>query len=108
MRKTFLLIALSFVSFSIYASELPRYDVPAGCQEVANFGGGSHQIYNSCIQMEQAAYNNLKDRWESIAVGIRRSCIDVASFGGSSYQILESCIQMEEGAAGNPETFSFD
>jgi hypothetical protein len=108
MKKTFLLIALSALSFSAYANELPRYDVPASCQEVANFGGGSHQIYNSCIQMEQQAYNNLKNRWAGIPNDIRGSCIEVASFGGNSYQILESCIQMEQGAADNPETFSFD
>lgn len=71
-------------------------------------GGGSHQIYNGCIQMEQGAYNILKGRWANVSSRIRNHCHEVASFGGGSYQILQGCVQMEEDAAGNRQSFSFD
>jgi hypothetical protein len=96
------------VSTLATAQELPRFDVEGHCEEVAEFGGGSHQIYNGCIQMEQSSYNSLRDRWGGIEPGIRRHCQEVATFGGGSYQILQGCVQMEEDAAGNRESFSFD
>lgn len=108
MRYFIFVVAALALSPLANASELPRFDVEAGCEDVAGMAGGSHQIYNSCIQMEQQSYNNLRDRWADIDSGVRRSCIDVAGFGGDSYQILESCIQMEESAAGNRQSFSFD
>ncbi|MCL7931274.1 hypothetical protein [Halomonas llamarensis] len=95
-------------AFSAHAQSLPRFDVEAHCEDVAEFGGGSHQIYNSCIQMEQSSYNAIRDQWPSVSSRIRNHCQEVAEFGGESYQILESCVQMEENAAGNRESFSFD
>jgi len=99
---------LAVVPLSALGQEVPRFDVEAHCEEVAEFGGGSHQIFNSCMQMEQNAYNGLKGQWANTSGRIRNHCQEVAEFGGGSYQILQSCMQMEESAAGNRETFSFD
>ena len=66
-------------------------------------------MYNSCIDQEQGAYNNLKDRWASLSDRIQGYCDEVASFGGpGSYTMLESCVQMESSAANNRSKFSFD
>lgn len=65
-------------------------------------------IYNSCVEMEQQAYDGLKHRWSSIPAGTRSHCDEVARFGGAgSYSILESCVQMEQEAAGNSPTFTW-
>lgn len=95
------------LSLPVAAQELPRFDAEAHCENVAQFAGGSHSIYNGCIQLEQSAYNKLRPRWENIVQGIRRHCTEVAEFGGGSYQILEGCVQMEERAAGGRKSFSY-
>lgn len=109
MIRTIFITAIALLwSVQAVAQDMPRFDVEAHCEEVAEFGGGSHQIYNGCIQIEQGAYNSLKGRWANVSSRIRNHCHEVASFGGGSYQILQGCVQMEEDAAGNRQSFSFD
>ena len=88
---------------------MPRYDVEAHCNEVAGFGGEfSEMMYDGCFDMEQAAYNNLKDRWTDLPGRMRGHCEDIASFGGpGSYSMLEGCVQMEEAAASTDNTFQY-
>jgi len=106
--KSLLVLLLSSASQLALAQDMPRFDVEAHCEEVAEFADGSHQIFNSCIQMEQNAYNGLKAHWANVGGRIRSHCQEVAQFSGGSYQILQSCVQMEEDAAGNRQSFSFD
>lgn len=108
MRRYLIAFTLAAASLAASAQDMPRFDVEAHCEQVAEFAGGSHQIFNSCIQMEQNAYNGLKARWASVGGRIRSHCQEVAQFSGGSYQILQSCVQMEEDAAGNRQSFSFD
>lgn len=108
MGRRLAVLLLAAVPLTAVGQEVPRFDVEAHCEEVADFGGGSHQIFNSCMQMEQSAYNGLKDHWANTSGRILKHCQEVAEFSGGSYQILQSCIQMEESAAGSRETFSFD
>ncbi len=108
MRRYLIAFTLAAAPLAAIAQDMPRFDVEAHCEEVAEFAGGSHQIFNSCIQMEQNAYNGLKGRWANVSGRIRGHCQEVAEFSGGSYQILQSCVQMEEDAAGNRQSFSFD
>lgn len=109
MKSVITIAAIALLwSVQAIAQDMPRFDVEAHCEEIAEFGGGSHQIYNGCIQMEQGAYNTLKGRWANVSARIRNHCVDIAQFGGGSYQILHGCVQMEEDAAGNRQSFSFD
>jgi hypothetical protein len=87
------------------AQTLPRFDVDKHCEKVSQFGGGSHTIFNSCIQLEQGSYDSIRSRWDGVSPRIRRHCSEVGAFGGGSYQILESCVTMEEDAAGGRKTF---
>ncbi|PAU76942.1 hypothetical protein CK498_12280 [Halomonas salipaludis] len=103
-----MMAVLAALPLTVVAQEMPRFDVEGHCEEVAEFGGSSHQIYNGCIQMEQGAYNSLKSRWANVSGRIRNHCQEVAEFSGGSYQILQGCVQMEEDAAGNRQSFSFD
>jgi hypothetical protein len=107
--KTLVMIGagLMLLSGTTMANEIPRFDVEGHCEEVAQTVGGSHQIYNSCIQLEQRSYNSLKAKWSGVSSQIRSHCQEVAQTVGGSYQIMESCLQMEQDAAGNRESFSF-
>ncbi|WP_148254850.1 hypothetical protein [Aidingimonas lacisalsi] len=102
--------ALVSVSGVVSAQDVPKYDVESHCQEVADIGGGSsNTMYNSCIDMEQSAYDGLKGVWESVPASTREHCDQVASVGGAgSYSLLESCVDMETSAAENKSEFSFD
>ncbi|MEZ5769286.1 MAG: hypothetical protein R3D80_17655 [Paracoccaceae bacterium] len=90
-------------------ADMPRYDVEAYCKEVAGFGGEySELMYDGCFEMEQAAYNDLKPRWDGLGATLRSYCDQVATFaGGGSYSMLEGCVQMEEQAASTNNTFQY-
>ncbi|WP_319413905.1 hypothetical protein [uncultured Cohaesibacter sp.] len=91
------------------AADLPRYDPQGHCKKVASFGGDySAMLDNSCLEIEQAAYNSLKAVWADFSGASKSHCDRVARFGGQgSYSLLKSCIEMEERAAGNKQEFKF-
>lgn len=89
------------------AQEMPRYNPAGYCQEVADVSGGSSMIYNSCIEMEQRAYNKRKASWSLISAKSRDYCDDVARVSGGSYTILDSCIDMEVNASASTPDFKF-
>lgn len=63
-------------------------------------------IFDSCIGMEQQAYDKLKRNWFSIPARTQSYCDEVGCAGGQSNSILESCIGMEMDAAGNSPAFT--
>lgn len=89
------------------AQDMPRYDVEAYCQEVAEFSGGSEMIFNGCMEMEQDAYNSRKAEWASLPGKARDYCDEVAEFSGGSYAILDGCLDMETEAAASTPTFQY-
>lgn len=76
---------------------LPKYNPDAWCKQVASVGGGgSETIKRGCLDMEQAAYDELKEIWTGLPAKTRKWCDQVARSGGSgSYATLQGCIQME-------------
>lgn len=98
------------LSATALAADIPRFDAEAHCEQVAGFAGdSSNMLYNSCIDMEQSAYNSLKGQWPSLPANVQGHCEDVSSFGGpGSYTMLESCVDMEVSAGNNRSEFSFD
>ncbi|PYE86843.1 hypothetical protein C7477_11972 [Phyllobacterium leguminum] len=64
-------------------------------------------IYNGCIQMEQDAYNDLKDVWPGVSAKTQNYCDEVARVSDSSYGILKGCIDMETDAATSTPEFKF-
>lgn len=107
MRKLLLLTFLIFPYLGAHASQMPRYNPEAYCQQVASFSGGSSMIFNGCIDMEQESYNNLKRIWVSIPNRTKEYCHEVASISGRSYSILEGCIDMEIDSIRSNKTFQF-
>jgi len=99
--------ALLLLAWPGSAHAVPRYDVPNYCKEVSDISGGSSMIYNSCIEMEQDAYDGLKSQWESIPSRTRDYCDEVGRVSGGSYSILKSCVEMETDAAGETPEFRY-
>ncbi|QFT84471.1 hypothetical protein FIU88_05690 [Halomonas sp. THAF12] len=101
---------VAFFPLASSAADMPRFDVEAHCEQVAAVGGSpSNSLYNSCIDMEQSAYNGLKDQWSGLPANIQNHCRNVASVTGpGSYSLLESCVDMEVSAGNNRSEFSFD
>jgi hypothetical protein len=91
----------------VVAQEMPRYDPAGYCQKVAHVSGGSSTIYNSCIEMEQRAYDKQKANWSAVSPKSRSYCDEVASVSGGSYTILDSCIDMEADASASTPEFKF-
>lgn len=108
--KALAVVGLSVVALAstAQAQELPRFDVEGYCEEIAEFGGGSHSIYNGCIDMEQQSYNRLKDDWPTLSARIRNYCTEIGTFGGESYSTMQGCVDMETQAASGQRGFSFD
>lgn len=86
---------------------MPQYNVVEYCKKVADTVGGSDSILSGCEQMEQAAYNDLKLRWESIPEKTRSYCDNVSMTVGGTYQILKGCIEQELSAAQKASNFTF-
>lgn len=101
---------LLWVPIMASAQQVPRFDVEAHCEELAGFGGEySNTMYNTCIDVEQSAYDGLKGQWASLPASIRNHCEELARFGGpGSYSMLETCVDMEVSAGNNRSQFSFD
>ncbi len=100
--------ALGAVATSARA-EMPYYDPNSYCRAVASFGGAfSDSTMQTCLRMEQSAYDALKSRWDQLPQHIRAYCDEVARFGGAgSYSTLETCVQMEIRAAQSNRAFKF-
>lgn len=110
MRKFAIATVMSLAASTSFASDMPRFDVEGYCNEVSAFGGDfSNTLYNSCIDMEQSAYSELKGSWGDLPARMKNHCTAVAGAGGTgSYTLLKSCVDMEVSAAKNKSTFSYD
>ena len=105
--RTLVAVVGMFLVAPTHAQEMPRFDVEEHCKEVSEFSGGSSVLYNSCIRMEQEAYDNRKSDWQSLPSQTRSHCTEVASFTGGSYSLLDSCVRMELEASSNTPSFKF-
>ncbi len=88
-------------------AEVPRYDVEGYCEKLKKVSGGSDMIYNSCIDMEQDAYNNLKPNWAIYPEETKKYCNRLGEVSGGAYSILETCIDMELEESSNKSKFEF-
>lgn len=92
---------------SISNAQIPKYDVESYCKSVADISGGSSMIFNGCIEMEQEAYDDLKQIWPNLPQKTKNHCDEIAQVGGGSYTILKSCLDMETAAASSTPKFKY-
>ena len=102
--KKLILLAAGLPAIAV-AQELPRFDVERHCEKLSQIGGGSHSMFNTCIELEQDAYDNLRERWGEVSARIRRHCGELGAIGGGSYQMVETCVEMEQEAASGRRSF---
>ena len=109
MVRIFLCLTIFFGISTVASADMPRYDVSSHCDAIARFGGNySATMYDGCFEMEQAAYNSLKSRWDSLNSALRSHCNDIATFASpGSYSMLEGCVMMEEQASSTNNTFDY-
>ena len=106
--RALILTAALLVAAGPTSAAMPDYDVKASCRQVAEAGGSfSHMIYGGCLTQEQAAFNRLNAKWDSLPSEIRRSCDEVARMGSGSFTILEGCANQELNAAEKNKSFEF-
>lgn len=107
MRMLFVAVTLVMTTHAAMAADLPRYDVEGYCNEVVEFSGGGHSLFNGCIKMEQQAYNALKSDWAQIPDDTQQYCMEVSEFSDAAYSLLKGCIDNEISEASNRQQFSF-
>ena len=104
--KTVLALSTLALSSLAMAADIPRFEVEAICKEIS---GGSHDMFNFCIEQEQKSYNQLRDEAESIDARMMNYCNEGA---GDSYEVLLFCIEdetyAENESANSLKSFSFD
>ncbi|KAF1003692.1 MAG: hypothetical protein GAK36_00200 [Pseudomonas sp.] len=90
-------------------TSIPRFKAAEYCKQLASVGGApSEVIYGSCMEMEQAAYDDLKPAWPSIPTSMQAHCTMLATVGSQgSYTVLQSCIQQEKAARSTNSSSSF-
>lgn len=95
-------ILLTGASAAEAQQAIPLYDPDNYCEEIANVGGPySESTKQSCIEIEQEAYDSLKDAWGDLPDKMQKYCDEIASVGGKgSYSTLNSFIEIEQEAVG--------
>jgi hypothetical protein len=88
---------------------LPHYDPDEYCEDIAGVGGAySEGTKQSCIEIEQEAYDKLKELWDDLPDRMQNYCDQIAKAGGKgSYSTLQSCIDLEQQAAEKNRTKRF-
>ncbi|MBC6436717.1 MAG: hypothetical protein GDA52_00950 [Rhodobacteraceae bacterium] len=94
MRLFLFALAVSVGATATLAfAQIPRYDVEAHCDMIAGFGGTySNEMYNFCIQSEQAAYNALQPMWDSVPGRIQTHCKQIATFASESRVVRDAAV----------------
>ncbi|ANY77140.1 hypothetical protein BB934_01990 [Microvirga ossetica] len=79
---------------------VPTLDVTSSCRAATNLHLTDGQDYNTCMQDEQQARNQIRKGWSSYSPAIRARCTGEATTGGSpSYVDLFECMDMAKDAA---------
>ena len=102
----FIFTALLFLP-GISNAQIPRYDVESYCKSVADMSGGSSMIFNGCIEMEQEAYDDIKQIWLNLSQKQKKYCDEVGQVSGGSYSILKGCLDMEMEASSSTPKFKY-
>ena len=81
------------------ADKVPEFDVTASCKAVAAFGLALPHSPESCINDENAAHAELKQKWETYPAADRSRCVSETMIGGDpSYVEIRTCLQMTQEA----------
>ena len=92
-------LALASQLVSPVNDQLPVFDVAVSCRAAATAGLAADESYQSCMNDERSAREELTRKWSAFASNDRGRCAAEASEGGlPSYVELLVCLQMERDA----------
>jgi hypothetical protein len=101
MQPVFAAIALAALPLTSPVSDkVPAFDVAVSCRAAASAGLSVSQSYQSCMNDERSAREELVRDWASFAAADRSRCTAESSADGlPSYVELLVCLQMSRDAA---------
>ena len=101
MQPVFAAIALAALPLTSSASDkVPVFDVAASCRAAASAGLSVSESYQSCMNDERSAREDLARDWAGFAAADRSRCTAESSGDGlPSYVELLVCLQMSRDAA---------
>jgi hypothetical protein len=86
---------------------IPNFDVKGSCHDAQKFGiqGQDKDIgYKGCIQDEQNAKDELKQRWSKFTQQNKQICVDQARAPSPSYVEVLTCLEMyTDGITSTPQ-----
>lgn len=95
MKKTLIVFLLFVVPASVYALDIPKYNVDKFCNQLSKAADGSAAVKNACFDLEQETYNKLKKEWKNIPENTKTHCDTIARGLGESYQAFNECVKLE-------------
>lgn len=76
---------------------IPDFNVKGTCADAQKFGiqGSNKDIgYKGCLQDEQSAKDELKQRWSSFKASNKQNCVEQARAPSPSYVEVLTCLEM--------------
>jgi hypothetical protein len=78
------------------ADEFPSFSVEASCKAVEGFGLAIEHTLESCVNDENAAKAELRQKWGSYPAAVRSRCVAETMIGDPSYVDILTCVQMAQ------------
>ena len=98
------LLSLFAISLVVSAqAAVPEYDVDARCAAAATQDGAmSPAQFKACLQLEQTAYDSVREHWDKLSSASQDYCLQQTSTLGM-YLVLKGCVDAEYGASQSGE-----
>lgn len=79
---------------------LPSWDAMAHCERQNRImASESAFLLNACLQQEDRALGMLRQSWDAVPAGSRRTCLHQQEvMRMATYFLLNACVEMERGA----------
>jgi hypothetical protein len=97
VRTLFVIAMAPLLLSGALASSMPTLDVRSLCRDVRSLALPEDQglAYESCLQDEQTAREQLQQRWTQFTADARDSCGEVSEGMRASYVEMLTCLEME-------------
>jgi hypothetical protein len=95
----FLALFLAHTALAV-AAQPPELDIKATCRRAQPLSGGEQSAYQTCMNDELAAQQELTKKWSAFKSGPQAVCTQSTKNGGApSYVELITCLELNQQAA---------
>jgi hypothetical protein len=100
MIRLALLISVLLIDAGVaFADSPPSLDVKATCRRAQPLSSSEKSAYQSCINDETQAQQELAKTWSTFGSGPKATCVQETKIGGApSYVELLTCLQLDKQA----------